>query len=117
MDASVLEVNRLLGEVTVKSPAAEHANSTIVKNVLTIERRHLVRSRGESHNRGVVDLRSKIKLWCAVLGGSWSVDSTWRAGVTVSPQFLLMNFIADAATTIYIKATCFFPVSCLFLFT
>ncbi|XP_037075958.1 transcription factor 25-like, partial [Pollicipes pollicipes] len=41
VDASVLEVNRLLGELTAQSPAAEHANSTIVKNVLTIERKHL----------------------------------------------------------------------------
>ncbi|XP_043210728.1 transcription factor 25-like [Amphibalanus amphitrite] len=41
VDASVLEVNRLLGEITVQSPATEHTNSTIVKNVLTIERKHL----------------------------------------------------------------------------
>ncbi|KAF0298726.1 Transcription factor 25 [Amphibalanus amphitrite] len=41
VDASVLEVNRLLGEITVQSPATEQTNSTIVKNVLTIERKHL----------------------------------------------------------------------------
>ena len=39
-----MEVNRLLGEITVQSPAAEHNNSAIVKNVLTIERKHLVRA-------------------------------------------------------------------------
>ena len=43
VDASVLEVNRLLGEITVQSPVAEQTNSTIVRNVLTIERKHLVR--------------------------------------------------------------------------
>ena len=79
MDASVLEVNRLLGEVTVKSPVTEHTNSTIVKNVLTIERKHLVRSRGAGGGGGRWDLMSVFGdcLWAMV---SWDFTTAVYVG-------------------------------------
>lgn len=54
VDKSVLEVNRLLGELAApQALAGDRSNSTIVRSALNVERKHLVRGPDRSRRLSV----------------------------------------------------------------